>query len=169
MTAEQRAVHDRISNGPRGGVPLPFLAILDSPALCDAIQGVGEAIRYRSKMTDRQREIAILAAAAANGSGYEWDYHDKLAVKAGLTPAERQSILDGSGDGLTGGDRAIVRYVRHAVQARRANAEELARIAKAFGPEIATEATAIAGYYPLLALFLDAGELDTPLPEKITP
>ncbi|SLN70862.1 carboxymuconolactone decarboxylase family protein [Roseisalinus antarcticus] len=167
MTSQQQALHDAIASGPRGGVPLPFLAMLDSPGLCDAIQGVGETIRYRTTMTDRQREIAILAAAAACGSGYEWGYHDALAVKAGMTPAERTAVLDGSGAGLRPGEGAMVRYIRIAVHERRADAAELADITATLGREIATEATAIAGYYPLLALFLGAGGLDEPLPASI--
>lgn len=166
MTEEQRAVHDTIANGPRGGVPLPFLAMLDSPALCDAIQNVGETIRYNTEMTDRLREIAICAAAAAFGSGYEWGYHDELAVKCGLNPAERQSVLDGSGAALAPAEAAIVAYVFVAVRERRIDQTLLATISSSLGRVVATEVTAIAGYYPLLALFLSAGQLDTPLPTE---
>jgi 4-carboxymuconolactone decarboxylase len=168
MTQEQKALFDAIASGPRGGVPTPFLAMLDSPGLCHAIQGVGETIRYRTSMSDRLREIAILSAAAAYGSGYEWNYHDALAVTAGLTPDERQSVLDGTGQALDAAERAIVRYVFTAVQDRRADQGHLSVIADGFGREIATEVTAIAGYYPLLALFLSAGVLDTPLPADVT-
>lgn len=165
MSAQQRAVYDQIAGGPRGSVPTPFLAMLDSPVLCAAIQGVGEAIRYRTTLSDRLREIAILAAAAAYGSGYEWGYHDRLAVVAGLTLAERQSILDGTGQAFSPDEAAIVTYVRTAVSKRHANQDNLARLVAAYGAEIAAEITVIAGYYPLLALFLNAGKLDTPLPE----
>lgn len=167
MTEAQRAVHDLIANGPRGGVPRPFLAMLDSPVLCEAIQGVGEAIRYRTSMTDRQREIAILAAAAAFGSGYEWGYHDALAIAAGMSPAERAGVLDGSGSSLGAGEAAMVRYIFAAVRERRADQALLAEVSERLGREIATEMTAIAGYYPLLALFLASGQLDEPLPEAL--
>lgn len=167
MSGNQRAVHDRIASGPRGGVPLPFLAMLDSPVLCEAIQSVGEAIRFRTVMDDRLREIAILSAAAAWGSGYEWDYHDRLAISAGLSPSERQAVLDGSGEALPGDEATIVHYIFNAIRQRRADNQVLARLARAYGREIATEITVIAGYYPLLALFLDAGELDSPLPTAV--
>ncbi|MFV0333339.1 MAG: hypothetical protein ACK5JR_04630 [Tropicimonas sp.] len=165
MTPEQKAVHDAIASGPRGSVPLPFLAMLDSPVLCDAIQNVGEAIRYRTVMDDRLREIAICAAAAAWGSGYEWGQHDALAVKCGLSPAERAGVLDGSGAALAPAEAALVAYVFAAVRERRADQALLGRVAGAFGRNVATEVTAIAGYYPMLALFLSAGQLDSPLPD----
>lgn len=168
MTDAQRAVYDGIAGGPRGGVPLPFFAMLDSPALCNAIQLVGETIRYRTTMSDRLREIAILSVAAAVGSGYEWSYHDALAVKAGLTPVERASVLNGSGAGLQAGEGSLVRYTFTAIREHRADRRLLAELTATFGREAATEVTAIAGYYQLLALYLSAGDLDTPLPSTIT-
>ncbi len=165
MTEAQKAVHEGIADGPRGSVPKPFFGMLDCPVLCETIQGVGAAIRYKTSIPDRQREIAICAAAAAYGSGYEWGYHDALAVTAGMSPTERASVLDGSGSALAPGETAIVAYVFAAVRERRADKAMLARIVDAFGREAATEVTAIAGYYPLLALFLSAGDLDSPLPD----
>ena len=167
MSPDQRAVHDRIAAGPRGSVPFPFFAMLDSPGLADAVQALGETIRYRTCMSDRLREIAICAAAAAFGSGYEWEYHDRLGVAAGLGPAERAGILDGTGSGLPPREAAVVAYVFTAIRERRADPDALTVIVEAHGREVATEITAICGYYPLLGLFLSAGGLDTPLPHEI--
>ncbi|VDC25003.1 carboxymuconolactone decarboxylase family protein [Pseudogemmobacter humi] len=167
MRPAQRAAYDQIASGPRGGVPFPFLAMLDAPQFAAAIQGVGEAIRYHGVLDDRLREIAILAAAAAWGSGYEWAYHDAIAARLGMTPDERGAVLDGSARGLAPAEALCVRYIRAAVLERRADQDLLAGLVAALGREAATEITTIAGYYPLLALFLSAGQLDSPLPERI--
>lgn len=167
MTPAQKATHDLIASGPRGGVPFPFLAMLDSPKFAEAIQGVGAAIRYHGTLEPRLREIAICAAAAAYGSGYEWDYHDEIAAGLGMTAAERQGVLDGSGAALAPAEATIVHYVFAAIRDRAADQELLSGLVAAFGREAATEVTVIAGYYPLLALFLSAGQLDRPLPERI--
>jgi len=167
MSPAQKAAHDLIASGPRGGVPFPFLAMLDAPKFAEAIQGVGEAIRYHGTLSDRLREIAIMAAGAAYGSGYEFGYHDRIAVTLGMTPAERQAVLDGSGDGLAPEETLCVRYIGAAIRNRGADQTLLAGLVTALGREAATEITVIAGYYPLLALFLSAGQLDTPLPERI--
>ncbi len=169
MLPAQRAAYDLIGSGPRGGVPLPFLAMLDAPGFAEAIQGVGEAIRYKGVLDARLREVAILAAAAAWGSGYEWGYHDAIAAKLGMTAAERQAILDGTGQGLSEAEALCLKYVWGAVLNRSADQELLGGLVAALGREAATEITVIAGYYPLLALFLSAGQLDTPLPEAIAP
>ena len=167
MLPAQKAAYDLIASGPRGGVPYPFLAMLDAPKFAEAIQGVGAAIRYHGVLEPRLREIAICAAAAAFGSGYEWTYHDEIAVKLDMTAAERQSILDGSGAALSAPEALCVRYVFSSIQNRTADQSLLAGLVAAYGREAATELTVIAGYYPLLALFLSAGQLDSPLPESI--
>src|SRR5690348_11883176 len=76
---EQRRVYEKILHGPRGSVPSPFLAMLDVPDLADAIQEVGARIRYSGNLSDADRELAILATAAAVGCGYEWHYHAPIA------------------------------------------------------------------------------------------
>jgi len=164
MSAEQRAVHDRIAAGPRGGVPRPFLAMLDNPGLADAVQGIGAALRFSGALPDDLREVAILAAAGAFGSGYEWDYHEPIARRAGVDGAVIAAAR--SGDVAALADRraaAIVTFCHGAVRGNRADRAALALISAELGRAAATEVVAIAGYYPLLALFLDAAGLDHPV------
>jgi 4-carboxymuconolactone decarboxylase len=102
---EQRRLYDTIVTGPRAasssGTPMvdaagrlrgPFNAMLLSPAVGDALQSVGAAIRYRTALTDRAREIATLLVAHHCASDYEWDAHRVLALRAGLTEAEIASL-----------------------------------------------------------------------------
>lgn len=163
MTPLQRATYDMIAAGPRGGVPFPFLAMLDAPNFAEAIQSVGEAIRFHGQLSDRLREVAILSAAAAYGSGYEWGYHEKIARDLGLGDAELDGIRSGTGADLSEVERASVQFIFSAVLERRADHQLLERLVALLDRTRATEIVTIAGYYPLLALFLAAGGLDTTL------
>jgi 4-carboxymuconolactone decarboxylase len=162
LTPAQRRVYDRIAAGPRGSVPKPFLAMLDAPEIAGAVQAVGATIRFGSTLDPRLREVAILAAAAAWGSRYEWDYHVPIAHGLGVEPEELAAIREGSGRGLAPVEASTVEFVFAAVRERRADREALSRISALAGRTGATEITAIAGYYPLLALFLDAADIDEP-------
>lgn len=165
MTAEQRAVHDRIAAGPRGGVPRPFLAMLDNPGLADAVQGIGAALRFSGALPDDLREVAILAAAGAYGSGYEWDYHEPIARRAGVDDATIAACRSGDAAMLPDARAAaIVVFCHAAVRYNRADHRALALLGTTLGRAAATEVVAIAGYYPLLALFLAAADLDHPVP-----
>jgi 4-carboxymuconolactone decarboxylase len=148
---------------PRKDVPLPFLAMLDVPDLADAIQNVGARIRFSGALDPRLREVAILATAAAFGSGYEWDYHEPIGRNLGLGAGEIAAIRAG---GLCGrpADDAIVAVCRAAVRERRIPEEPLRTLVVLIGRGAASEVVAIAGYYQMLALFLAAGALDHPLP-----
>jgi 4-carboxymuconolactone decarboxylase len=163
MTAAQRKAYDAIASGPRKDVPLPFLAMLDVPDLADAIQNVGARIRFSGALDPRLREVAILATAAAFGSGYEWDYHVPIGRDLGLGAAEIAAIRTGGRcDGPT--EDAIVAVCRAAVRERRIPEEPLRILVGLIGRGAASEVIAIAGYYQMLALFLAAGALDHPLP-----
>src|SRR3954447_3390311 len=98
LSAHQRALYDEIAAGPRSSGPQlfelvdregrlngPFGIMLHSPAIGGALQAVGAAVRYRSVLSDRAREAAILAVAAHWDSEFERYSHVPLARHVGLT------------------------------------------------------------------------------------
>ena len=81
MDAAQRAVHEAIANGPRRGqhqqgtAPImddagrllgPFAVMLLAPRVGGPLQEVGAALRFATTLSDRERELGILAVAAAH-------------------------------------------------------------------------------------------------------
>ena len=108
LTDEQRAVQHAITSGPRAsGAPAfsltddegrlhgPFNAMLLAPQVGLAMQELGGALRYRTSLTDREREIAILQVAVARRSEFEWYAHERVGVRAGLTDDELADLLRG--------------------------------------------------------------------------
>ncbi|PZQ48195.1 MAG: hypothetical protein DI556_15355 [Rhodovulum sulfidophilum] len=167
FTPVQRRTYDLIASGPRRDVPYPFLAMLDAPGLADAIQAVGAAIRFDGALDAPAREVAIMAAAGAFGSGYEWDYHAAIARDLGMSEAVIAATLSGAVETIPE-DRAaclVITLCRAAVREHRVPPDTLAELAALLGRTAASEVVAISGYYPLLALFLSAGGLDHPPPE----
>lgn len=161
MTPAQRRVFDSIASGPRKDVPLPFLAMLDVPHLADSIQSVGSAIRFSGSLSDEHREVAILSAAAAFGSGYEWEYHEKIARKLDMAPGWVEACRSGDTSATEDASvKGIIELCWGAVRDRRVPLDALASLTSLIGRSGASEVVAISGYYPMLALFLSAGELD---------
>jgi 4-carboxymuconolactone decarboxylase len=160
MSPEQRRVYEAIAQGPRRGVPLPFLAMLDAPQLADAIQSVGATLRFAGGLPPALRETAILATAAAFGAPYEWDHHLPIAREAGVSEAVIAAASAGRTDTPDALANRVIAVCRGAVLQRQVPVEALAAIAQALGRQAATEIVAIAGYYPLLGLFLGIVESD---------
>ena len=103
----QRQLYDAVVGGPRGRTahpPVddqgrlrgPFAAMLLSPPVGEALQGLGAALRFGSALTDRAREIATLLVAAHCDSAYEWAAHSALGRRAGLSDAEIATLRTGS-------------------------------------------------------------------------
>lgn len=170
MTGEQKRAYDAIASGPRKDVPYPFLAMLDAPQLAHAIQSVGVAIRFSGAISDELREVAILATAAAFGSGYEWDYHARIARELGMPETLiGATIAPERALGHDEASRLTIALCRAAVLERRVAQDVLGDLVAIVGREVASEIVAITGYYPMLALYLSAGCLDHPLPTEPQP
>ena len=91
----QVALYDVIARGRRAGgesqfmlthedgsLTGPFNAMLYAPHLGQALQAVGEAIRFDSSIPPRGRELAILTVASHWRSDFEWYAHEA----AGTSP-----------------------------------------------------------------------------------
>lgn len=166
MSPEQRRVHDAIAQGPRGSVPLPFLAMMDAPHLAEALQSVGTAIRFTGAISAELREVAILATAAAFGSGYEWTYHLAIARRFGIPEIVLSAAARELADRRQPIDPAYAKTIalcRDAVLERRVAPGPLSDLVDLIGRTAASEVVAICGYYQALALFLSASGMDQPL------
>jgi hypothetical protein len=105
LTTEQSALYTAITSGPRsrgpqhfalsapdGSLRGPFDLMLRSPAVGAAQQELGAAIRYRTALTDRQRELAILLVAARWDSAFERESHEPVALAAGFGHDDLRAI-----------------------------------------------------------------------------
>jgi 4-carboxymuconolactone decarboxylase len=162
-SADQRRVVDLIASGPRGAVPSPFLAMLDSPDLAEVIQAVGATIRFRSTLPDALRKIAILTTAGAMPCGYEWNFHAPIAVAAGVAPAVIAATRPGAdAASISGAEGTIIALCREIAADHVASSVTLARAIDQIGRTGTTEVIAIAGYYALLANFIRTAGHDQP-------
>jgi 4-carboxymuconolactone decarboxylase len=56
---------------------------------------LGEALRFRGTLGDREREIAILLTAAHDRSAFEWYAHDRVARRLGMSEEELDALRSG--------------------------------------------------------------------------
>ncbi|HLI15156.1 MAG TPA: carboxymuconolactone decarboxylase family protein [Acidimicrobiales bacterium] len=176
LTAEQRAVYDAIVAGPRrrdaassfladatGRLEGPFNAMLFSPAVGAAVQALGAALRYRSALSPRQREVAVLEIAARLRSDFEWLAHEPLARRAGLAEVDLAALRTGvRAPGLERDEAAVRRAVASLVETGDLEDALFAELVEALGIAGCTDLVHLVGYYRMLALSLRA--FRTPLP-----
>lgn len=179
LTPQQRAVYDAIVSGPRGDgagatqlcddagrLEGPFNAMLASPGIGGPLQELGAAVRYRTSLPDRLREIATLEVAAAHRSDFEWYAHERLARRAGMTEEEVAAIREGSDtDTFTAAERTVRDLVRGLVRDRDLDDDRYTHARTVLGTATLYEIVVLVGYYELLALGLRA--FRTPLPAGV--
>lgn len=159
----RRAVYEAISGGSRATGPFrltdeqgrllgPFNAMLLQPAIGDALQRLGAALRYQGELTDRCRELAILTIAAHWRSEFERDAHERVGAAAGLTAAEMAAVRTGDLVPADETERAVVAATRALLADADLGADGYERVVDVLGPARLFELTTLVGYYGLLAL-----------------
>ncbi|CAN5677801.1 carboxymuconolactone decarboxylase family protein [soil metagenome] len=165
LDGDQAALYDAITQGPRskgpqlfaltdgdGALVGPFGGFLLSPLLGEALQQVGAAVRYRSALSDRVRELAILVVAAHWHSPFETMAHEAVGRACGLTKDEMAAIRLGGVTGLHDpAEAAAVRLVR-AMLGGDVDDETWAACVPPLEPATVFELTTLVGYYSTLAL-----------------
>ena len=167
MNADQRAVYDKVVSGPRGEIKGPLRAALVNAELADCWQAMGALLRYRTTLSPRHSELAILVTGRACRSPFEWFAHRPEAEKAGLQTEIIEALLAQTAPVLTGTDLAVYQYAKELNQYRSVSDKTHAAAVAALGERGTVELTALVGYYTLVAMTLNSQEI--PLPEGVTP
>ena len=170
MTAEQKDLYREILSGPRGqgprAVPLasgagglagPFNAMLYAPPVGHALQELGAAIRFRSELPPRIREMAILVVAQAWDSAYERASHEPIGREAGLTDQEIEALRGGTDPGFADKQEQAAYSVVRALTGLDPNTadlddEQYDTAVAALGERALVELSMLVGYYATLAL-----------------
>ncbi|MGH9104091.1 MAG: carboxymuconolactone decarboxylase family protein [Acidimicrobiales bacterium] len=180
LTAAQGEVYGAITEGPRSTgstVPLvdaagrlegPFNSLLLDPPLGAAVAALGEAVRYRSSLSARARETAILELASLRGCQFEWYAHEHQALRAGLTAEQVSSLRRGDpAPGLDPAEQLVRSIVTSLVRERDLDDALFTEAEEVLGLPALSDLVVLVGYYDLLALGMVA--FRSPLPEGAAP
>lgn len=171
----RRAVHDAVAGGRRaqgpqafplvdadGALRGPFNAFLLAPALGGPLQELGAAVRYRTALPDRAREIAVLVVATVQGSAFERAAHEAVGRTVGLTDDELQALRENRFDGFPGTEAVVARTAHLLAVAGDLDDVRYAAAVDALGEAGLFELLTLVGYYALLALQLRVFRVDEP-------
>ena len=155
LDAEQRRIFEAIGRPRAGAVPAPFHIYVESPELAETAQALGAFCRYRTGLSPRLSELAILTTASHWGAEYEFGVHAREARKAGVPEAEIEALAAGRRPDFTEEDAALVHDFAAAIYRYKDVPDELFAAAIAhFGRRTVIELTGLLGYYSMLAIAL---------------
>ncbi|EMY34161.1 hypothetical protein D477_011131 [Arthrobacter crystallopoietes BAB-32] len=174
LDPEQRSLYKDITAPPRANGPFrilhddgtlagPFNALLHAPAIGNAVQQLGAALRFRGTLQDRTRELAICAVAAALDAEYEWYAHSRVARNVGVTDAELDQVRSGAvPPSATECESAALLLTRELIAEAGVSGRIYAQALEQLGHQGITELTVLVGYYRTLAGLLAVADVAVP-------
>lgn len=175
LDEDQLAVYRGITGGPRasgkqlfpltdsdGALNGPFGAMLHAPGLGAALQELGAAVRYRSSLTDREREIAILQVAAATACEFEQWAHERVGRAVGVTADEVGALARGVDFSTTPHEDAVRSLTATTLAGDDLTDEEFTALAGVLTSQEIVEVVILVGYYRLLAQVMQVFDIGIP-------
>jgi alkylhydroperoxidase family enzyme len=176
MTEAQRALYDYYSTGPRAAPDSPFSLVAPdgrlqgppavwilSPAFGQALQQIGGAVRFGSRLPARAREIAILLVGHHHRSAFELYAHTRAGAAAGLTEADLAALAgDQEPAGLSDVEACVFRTTRSVLDRGTLDEDEFRDAAGVLGEPGLLELVTIVGYYNMVAWQLAVFDIQPP-------
>ncbi len=148
LSERQAEVFDWVVES-RGTMIRPYEVLLHTPGLAKPAAELGHQIRYEGRLSDHDRELAIITTATVHDCEFEWSSHIDLARAAGVDEATIAHLETGSGS-IEGRDELIVGFVRELCANSDVSDDRLAAASEAVGQDCVVELCALVGYYTLL-------------------
>jgi len=146
---ELAEVIGRIKAGRRGGLLNVYKLLLHSPALAQTWFDHNGAVRWKTVLTGRLREIIIIRIAYLNGVDYVIAQHvPGLALAEGMTLAECEALKDWRATSLFDeGERAALAYAEAMTLATTVPDDVFAGVRRHFGDREIVELSVLTGTY----------------------
>jgi 4-carboxymuconolactone decarboxylase len=171
LTPPQRALRDAIASGPRGTFKFsgPFAIWLHAPELGQLAQALGAHCRYKTSLSPRLSELAILTTARLWRAQYEWQAHAPIGEKAGVGAKTIRDLKAGRRPkGAAADERVIYDFITELYRKRRVSDRTYRRTVSLLGTIGTVELTGLLGYYALISMTLNVFQAATdpakPLP-----
>ena len=161
VPAKDHAIFEAITAS-RGAVQGPFTMFLHCPELAGRLAHLGAFVRFEGTLDMRVRVLAAMTVAREFDSVYVWGAQSGGARRLGVAEATIALIRDKAEDlsTLPPEDAAILAFTRALLSRHRVPEASFKSLQARFGNEGLIELTGAIGYYAMLAMTVNACELE---------
>lgn len=159
VTEKDRATADAIIQS-RGAIQGPFTMFLHCPELAGRVAHLGAFVRFEGSLDMRVRVLAAMTVAREFEAVYVWGAQTGGARRLGVPEATITAIQENHSRGIPPDDAEIVDFTRQLLRPHRVDEASTSSLRRRFGDEGFIELTGAIGYYSLLAMTVNACELE---------
>jgi len=168
LTDAQRRAIEEFKAARSADVSGPFVPLLRSPEVMSRARAMGDYLRFKSALPPRLSEFVILLVSRRWTQQYEWNAHQPLALKAGLSADVVAAIAEGRRPNAMAADEdALYALVDEVHRNQSVSDATYAKAVASVGEQGVIDTLGIAGYYTLLAMVMNTAR--TPLPAGAKP
>ncbi len=155
---DQPIVDDIVKS--RGALQGPFTMFLHSPEIAGRVAHLGAFVRFEGSLDMRVRVLAAMTVAREFDALYVWGAQTGSARKQGVPESTITAIREEHSRGIPAGDAQIVDFTRQLIHKHRVDEAAFKAIQQRFGNDGLIQLTGAIGYYTLLAMTVNACELE---------
>jgi 4-carboxymuconolactone decarboxylase len=159
VAAKDHAVVESIVKS-RGALQGPFTVFLHCPELAGRLAHLGAFVRFEGSLDKRVRVLAAMTVARELDAVYVWGAQTGGARKLGVPESTITAIRENHSRGIPAEDAQIVDFTRQLIRKHRVDDASVKALQARFGSEGFIQLTGTIGYYTMLAMTVNACELE---------
>jgi 4-carboxymuconolactone decarboxylase len=159
VPAKDHAIVDAITAS-RGAIQGPFTMFLHSPEIAGRVAHLGAYVRFEGSLDMRVRVLAAMTVAREFEAMYVWGAQTGGARRLGVPESTITAIRDKHTRGMPPEDAQIVEFTKQLLQKHRVDDATFKALQTRFGNDELIQLTGAIGYYTMLAMTVNACELE---------
>ena len=159
VAAKDHATFDSIVAS-RGAVQGPFTMFLHSPELAGRVAHLGAYVRFEGSLDMRVRVLAAMTVAREFEAVYVWGAQTGGARRQDVPEETITAIRENHLRGVPPEDAEIIEFTRQLLRRHRVDEASFKKLQTRFGNDGLIQLTGAIGYYSLLAMTVNACELE---------
>ena len=156
---EAHAIVDGILKS-RGALQGPFSMFLHAPELAERVAHLGAYVRFEGGLDMRVRVLAAMTVAREFDAQYVWGAQAGSARRQNVPESTITAIRERHTRGVPADDAQIIEFTRRLLREHRVDDATIGALRQRFGERGLIELTGSIGYYALLAMTVNACELE---------
>ncbi len=144
----------------RGALQGPFSLFLHAPELAGRVAHLGAYVRFEGGLDMRVRVLAAMTVARELDAVYVWGAQTGSARRQDVPESTISAIRERHTREVPADDAQIIEFTRRLIQHHRVDDATVLALRQRFGERGLIELTGTIGYYAMLAMTVNACELE---------